>query len=54
MARSKMKALITKEQMINLIKAGAFDEIEPNKTRTQVLEEYLHMEYPDKKSITTF
>ena len=51
--KKQMKALITKEQMINLIKAGAFDEIEPNKTRTQVLEEYLHMEYPDKKSITT-
>ncbi len=47
------KALISKEQMINLIKGGAFDTIEPNKTRQEVLEEYLHMEYPDKKAITT-
>ena len=47
------KALISKEQMINLIKGGAFDTVEPNKTRQEVLEEYLHMEYPDKKSITT-
>ena len=34
------KALISKEQMINLIKGGAFDTIEPNKTRQEVLEEY--------------
>lgn len=47
------KALISKEQMISLIKAGAFDSIEPNKSRVEVLEEYLHMEYPDKKAITT-
>lgn len=47
------KALISKEQMINLIKAGAFDMIEPDKSRVEVLEEYLHMEYPDKKAITT-
>lgn len=46
------KALISKEQMINLIKAGSFDTIEPNKTRVELLDEYLHMEYPNKKAIT--
>lgn len=47
------KALISKEQMINLIKAGTFDTIEPDKSRVELLEEYLHMEYPDKTSLTT-
>ena len=47
------KALISKEQMLNLIKAGCFDELEPHKTRLQLLEEYLHWEFPDKKALTT-
>ena len=37
--------------MLNLIKAGCFDELEPNKTRLQLLEEYLHWEFPDKKAL---
>ena len=51
--KTQMKALISKEQMLNLIKAGCFDELEPHKTRVELLEEYLRMEYPDKKSLTT-
>ena len=51
--KKQMKALISKEQMLNLIKAGCFDELEPEKTRYDLLEEYLHMEYPNKKSLTT-
>ena len=39
--------------MLNLIKAGCFDELEPHKTRLQLLEEYLHWEFPDKKALTT-
>ena len=50
--KTQMKALITKEQMLNLIKAGCFDELEPDKTRLDLLEEYLHMEYPDKNGLT--
>ena len=51
--KKQMKALISKEQMLNLIKAGCFDELEPDKTRLELLEEYLHMEYPDKVGVTT-
>ena len=36
--KKQNKALISKEQMLNLIKAGCFDELEPNKTRLQLLE----------------
>lgn len=50
--KTQKKALISKEQMINLIKSGAFDNLEPNKTRVELLEEYLHLEYPDKKALT--
>ena len=50
--KKQNKALISKEQMLNLIKAGCFDELEPNKTRLQLLEEYLHWEFPDKKALT--
>ena len=35
------KVPLTKVQMINLIKAGSFDLVEPNKTRAQLMEEYL-------------
>ena len=51
--KTQNKALISKEQMLNLIKAGCFDELEPHKTRLQLLEEYLHWEFPDKKALTT-
>ena len=37
--------------MINLIKAGAFDEIE-KKTREEVMEEYLHIVDDEKKRLT--
>ncbi len=50
--KKQNKALISKEQMLNLIKAGCFDELEPHKTRLQLLEEYLHWEFPDKKALT--
>lgn len=51
--KKQMKALISKEQMLNLIKAGCFDNLEPDVTRLELLEEYLHWEYPDKKTLTT-
>ena len=51
--KTQNKALISKEQMFNLIKAGCFDNLEPNKTRLDLLEEYIHLEYPDKTSLTT-
>ena len=44
--KTQNKALISKEQMFNLIKAGCFDNLEPNKTRLDLLEEYIHLEYP--------
>lgn len=49
--KPQMKALISKEQMLNLIKAGCFDSLEPSKTRLELLEEYLHLEFPDKKAL---
>lgn len=49
--KTQNKALISKEQMFNLIKAGCFDSLEPNKTRLDLLEEYIHLEYPDKTSL---
>ena len=51
--KTQNKALISKEQMLNLIKAGCFDNLEPNVTRLELLEEFLHWEYPDKKTLTT-
>ena len=51
--KKQMKALVTKEQMLNLIKAGCFDELEPSKTRLELLEDFLHWEYPDKANVTT-
>ena len=51
--KTQNKALISKEQMFNLIKAGCFDNLEPNKTRLDLLEEYIHLEHPDKTSLTT-
>ena len=51
--KKQMKALISKEQMLNLIKAGCFDDLEPEKTRVELLEEFLRMEYPDKRNLTS-
>lgn len=51
--KTQNKALISKEQMLNLIKAGCFDNLEPDVTRLELLEEFLHWEYPDKKTLTT-
>ena len=45
------KVKIGKLPMINLIKAGAFDEIE-KKTREEVMEEYLHIVDDEKKRLT--
>lgn len=52
-ANGKMKkvSLVTSTQAIILIKAGAFDELE-NKPREQILENYLRLLYPAKKSLT--
>ena len=50
--KSQMKSLVSKEQMLNLIKAGAFDDLEKPRTRLELLEECLHWEYPDKVSLT--
>ena len=47
------KALISKEQMLSLIKAGCFDVLEPDKTRLELLEEFLHWEFPDKVGLTS-
>ena len=47
------KAIITTDQMVNLIKAGCFDALESDKTRLEILEEFLHLEFPDKVGITT-
>ena len=51
--KKQMKSLVAKGQMISLIKAGAFDKIEPHKSRTELMEEYLLLEYPNKKKLTT-
>lgn len=44
------KSLIDESKLVMLIKAGAFDEIE-GKPRYQILEEYLYLKNPPKKSI---
>lgn len=51
--KKQFKALISREQMVNLIKAGCFDELEQDKTRLDLLLEFLHWEYPDKVGVTT-
>lgn len=51
--KKQFKALISREQMVNLIKAGCFDELEPDKTRLDLLLKFLHWEYPDKVGVTT-
>lgn len=47
----KKKSLVSLGQTITLIKAGAFDKLE-NKDRTTILEDYLHLNFPNKKSVT--
>lgn len=45
------RALVSTNQMINLIKAGSFDIIE-SKPRLEIIEEFLHWVYPDKTKLT--
>ena len=46
------KSLVSSTQTINLIKAGAFDELE-QRPRAEILEGYLRMLFPPKKTMTT-
>jgi DNA polymerase-3 subunit alpha len=46
------KSLVSTTQTIMLIKAGAFDKIE-NKSREEILEDFLHKINPDKSSINS-
>ena len=45
------KSIVPESALISLIKSGAFDELE-DKPREQIMEEFLHKIYPDKKSLT--
>lgn len=51
--KTQMKSLVSESQAIMLIKAGAFDNIEKEKTREQILEEYLKILYPPKNKLNT-
>ena len=46
------KSLVSTTQTTMLIKAGAFDEIE-KRPREEILEDFLHKIYPDKKNISS-
>jgi len=48
---SKIKK-VNKLQMIQLIKAGSFDNIYPNRTRIEIMTEYIEMIYDKKKRLT--
>lgn len=50
--KKQMKSLVSTSQTINLIKAGAFDELE-NKPRRDILESYLRLLFPPKAKLTT-
>ena len=50
--KKQMKSLVSSTQTINLIKAGAFDELE-NRPRFEILEDYLRLLNPVKKTMTT-
>lgn len=50
--KKQNKSLVTTTQTLNLIKAGAFDEIE-QRPRVEILESYLQMLFPPKKVMTT-
>lgn len=44
------KSLVPQSALISLIKSGAFDELE-GKPREQIMDEFLHKVFPDKKSL---
>ena len=46
------KVKVNKPQMINLIKAGAFDNLYPDKNRIEIMKEYIEMISDKKKRIT--
>lgn len=50
--KKQNKSLVSSTQTINLIKAGAFDELE-GRPRAEILEDYLRILYPPKKAMTT-
>lgn len=50
--KKQNKSLVSSTQTINLIKAGAFDELE-QRPRAEILEGYLRMLFPPKKTMTT-
>lgn len=49
--KEQLKSYVTNKQLINLIKCGAFDEIE-DKPREEILVDFLHTLYPPKTSLT--
>lgn len=50
--KTQMKSLVSTSQTINLIKGGAFDELE-NKPREEILASYLRLLYPPKTKLTS-
>ncbi len=50
--KKQMKSLVSSTQTINLIKAGAFDDLE-QRPRAEILEDYLRLLNPPKKTMTT-
>lgn len=50
--KKQMKSLVSTSQTINLIKGGAFDELE-NKPREEILASYLRLLYPSKSKLTS-
>lgn len=50
--KKQMKSLVSSTQTINLIKAGAFDDLE-QRPRAEILEGYLRLLNPPKKAMTT-
>ena len=44
------KSIVPQSALISLIKSGAFDELE-GKPREQIMDEFLHKIFPDKKSL---
>lgn len=50
--KKQMKSLVSSTQTVNLIKAGAFDDLE-QRPRAEILEDYLRLLNPPKKAMTT-
>lgn len=50
--KKQMKSLVSTSQTINLIKGGAFDELE-GKPREEILASYLRLLYPPKTKLTS-